>query len=163
MATRPDPLPPPLPSAVRPPPLPPVSPAPSPPPVLAYYRPFVTPPADWTVVASCQTVAEWHSTRQALTAASIDARMYDGRDAIPGANAGARGPDLLVKREDVPLARAILDARLSGRPFCPRCSSLAVRRISVAWYWYAFAVLFLGFPPIWPASKLCETCGNKWN
>ena len=78
-----------------------------PPRVLDYHgmRPLS---ADWVVVARCATAAEWHATKQGLADANIDALMRE--DAL-----AEGGLELLVQKENEPLARAILEARRAGQ------------------------------------------------
>jgi hypothetical protein len=61
-------------------------------------------PQQWVALAQCRTVSEWHSTRYPLNTLDIPAMM----DANGDASDGDQDFVLLVRKQDLPLARSVL-------------------------------------------------------
>ncbi len=89
--------------------------------------------------------------------------MGDVAEIEPGGlDTGGAGIELLVSRDDMSRATAILEAHRAGRPWCPRFGSTLVIETPPPWHAHLVAVLFLGLSPFWPPSKRCNQCDHQW-
>jgi hypothetical protein len=146
-------------SGRQPPPLPPLSSSAEPLRVeaLAYYTPDSAVPADWAVATRCRSAGQWHSLKNALAKAKIQALM----NTIPESN-NERDIELLVPKAQLDRADLIIKAHQLGIDWCPRCGSTAVKKIPLPWKWKLLDILLLGLLFYMPPRKECHSCGNRW-
>jgi hypothetical protein len=126
---------------------------------LEYFRPV---PLNGVILTRCKTVGEWFAIKRLLNQVNINPMMGDGLDSKPADGDQDPGIAMLISQEFLAPAQAIVEEYRSGRQRCPHCGSFSVENVSPRWYWYILAILFLGLPPFWPASKVCKSCGKKW-